>query len=93
MSIKGFEIDGTIQRYVYSALDNAPVPDVSLSKNGVPADAATVGDAITEITITGVSNDARNALMTLLEHVQYTDENKTTYLNNLRAALFPSSNS
>lgn len=40
----------------------------------------------------GLSTEAKNALLNLLEHVAYTDENGQTYLNALRAALFPPAN-
>ena len=49
MSIKGFQIDGAVQRYDYTALDNKPVADATLSVSGGFADAAATGVVAAEI--------------------------------------------
>lgn len=49
MSIKGFQIDGAVQRYDYTALDNKPSADATLSVSGGFADAKIVGDEFTNV--------------------------------------------
>ena len=49
MSIKGFQIDGMVQRYDYTALDNKPSADATLSVSGGFADAAATGVVAAEI--------------------------------------------
>lgn len=94
MSIKGFQIDGAVQRYDYTALDNKPIADATLSVNGGFADAAAVGNAITTIRNggSGLSNEAKQALLALLEKVAYVDENGQTYYDALETALYPPAN-
>ena len=48
MGIKGFVIDNTEYKYDYTALDNAPVPDATLSQSGYAADAKSTGDQIAD---------------------------------------------
>lgn len=49
MSIKGFQIDGAVQKYDYTALDNKPTTDTTLSVSGGFADAAATGVVAAEI--------------------------------------------
>ena len=49
MSVNGFRVKGTIQKYNYNSLDNIPVPDTTLSEQGKPADAKAVGDLMNNI--------------------------------------------
>ena len=94
MSIKGFQIDGAVQRYDYTALDNKPVADATLSVSGGFADAAAVGNAIATIRNggSGLSDGAKQALLALLEKVAYIDENGQTYYDALETALYPPAN-
>lgn len=94
MSIKGFQIDGAVQKYDYTALDNKPIADATLSVNGGFADAAAVGNAIATIRNggSGLSNEAKQALLALLEKVAYIDENGQTYYDALETALYPPTN-
>lgn len=48
MSVNGFRVNGTIQKYNYNSLDNIPKLEIdkTLTENGVPADAKATGDRI-----------------------------------------------
>lgn len=48
MSVNGFRVNGTIQKYNYNSLDNIPKleMDKTLTEEGVPADAKATGDRI-----------------------------------------------
>lgn len=91
MSIKGFQIDGAVQKYDYTALDNKPTTDTTLSVSGGFADAAAVGNAIATIRNggSGLSNEAKQALLALLEKVAYIDGNGQTYYDALETAFYP----
>ena len=53
MSIKGFKVNGTIQKYDYNALENIPTlnteTDKTLAIDDVPADAKATGDRISNL--------------------------------------------
>lgn len=93
MSIKGFQIDGAVQRYDYTALDNKPVADATLSVSGGFADAAAVGAAVAAASQTGggsgLTTEIKTALMNCLEHVAWIDEDGQTLLDILEDALYP----
>ena len=80
-----------VQRYDYTALDNKPSADATLSVSGGFADAAAVGNAIATIRNggSGLSDEAKQALLTLLEKVAYIDDQGQTYLDALETALYP----
>ena len=50
MSIIGFKIGSTTERYNYPNLDSIPTPDTTLSQSGKFPDSKTVGDKFKAIT-------------------------------------------
>lgn len=65
MSVKGFLINGTAEKYDYKALDNLP-------------------------TGTGLSDEAKQALLACFENVAWINANGQTFYDSLEAALYPS---
>ena len=61
MSIKGFSINGEVQRYDYNALDNLP-------------------------NVTGLSEEAKQALLACFENVAWINADGQTYYDALEAA-------
>ena len=64
MSIKGFSINGEVQKYDYNALDNLP-------------------------NVTGLSEEAKTALLACFQNVAWVNANGQTYYDALEAALSP----
>lgn len=73
---------GAFSRYV----------DDTLSTPGRAADAKAVGDAIAAAGGSGLSNEAKQALLALLQHVAYIDDDGQDYYDALDAALNPPAN-
>lgn len=72
------------------------VTDKTLTKADEPADAKAVGDEITDLKNdlrqkTGLSEEAKVALLDCFEHVAWIDEHGQTYYDNLYDALYPDS--
>ena len=88
MSIKGFQIDGAVQRYDYTALDNKPVADATLSVSGGFADAAAVGAALLNTGGGGLTDDAKEALLNCFAHVAWADATGGSYYDMLEDALY-----
>lgn len=70
--------------------------DKTLTESDVPADAKVVGDELTSLKAdlkqkTGLSEDAKIALLDCFEHVAWIDEHGQTYYDNLYDALYPDS--
>lgn len=98
MSIKGFQIgEGSVQKYDYTELDNkptVPVVDATLTTTGAAADAKKTGDEIADLKSaisqgTGLTNEAKQALLALLANVAYIDDDGQDYYDALEAALYP----
>lgn len=75
--------------YYYNGTAWVPISlptDTTLTIAGRPADAAAVGSALSDLD-TGLSNDAKAALINLLNHVAFIDANGATYIAALETAL------
>lgn len=100
-TINGFERgNGTTDKYNYEALENKPtIPavDDTLATTGAAADAKKTGDEIESLKSaisqgTGLTNEAKLALLACFEHVAWVDEDGQDYYDALEAALFPPAN-
>lgn len=67
-----------------------PVVDTSLSVSGAAADAKATGDAINAKS--GLSEEAKQALLACFENVAWINEDGQTYVDALEAALYPPAN-
>lgn len=100
MSIKAFNVGGTVQRYDYDALDNKPtIPaavtvDDTLTTQGAAADAKATGDAIAAISGgggSGLTDEIKEALLAIVAKAVYIDDGGPTYYQDLYDALYPES--
>ena len=99
MSIKGFQIgSGAVQKYDYESLDNIPESfvdvDSTLTQAGDAADAKAVGDAVSSLTSaisqgSGLTENAKQAILTLAQKVAYIDGQGADYYQTLYEALYP----
>lgn len=68
-----------------------PVVDASLTVSGAAADAAVTG-ALIRSGGSGLTNEAKQALLACFEHVAWIDEDGQDYYDALEAALYPPAN-
>jgi len=74
-----------------------PIVDASLSLSGAAADAKKTGDEISDLKSaisqgSGLTNEAKTALLELLQHVAYADDDGQDYYDALETALNPPTN-
>ena len=89
-------MEASVPQYVTAWLEEnitqptTPVVDTSLSVSGAAADAKATGDAINAKT--GLSDEAKQALLTCFENVAWINDQGQDYVDALEAALYPPAN-